>query len=300
MMIRAFVEGELGHFLAAQAKAVERDAGKAMRITTGAIRKKIAADIRRAGFRAGGGATLAKAVRSRARGRGADIEGTGLQQGDLRQRRAPAGQDGCRLLRRPGGCLLWRRAGRPRRIWYVRSRAEIAAQEDALLLRQIGELRPKRVTEQPAFAAVPAGDQLHLNLHDALDHRFELRAGNAPLRLLARVSIEGALRFCADRGDAPIEGGLRLAIFPERRCFRASGRPAAPGARPTICLDHFRDLAERHRAAVGAQHDGAVADLRIHAADQRSVGHFDLHLRIFMAERMPSQHVWTNNGNRAR
>jgi hypothetical protein len=76
MMIQAFVEGELGHFLNAQAKAVERGGGLAMRITTGAIRKRIAADIRRGGFRQGGGAGLARLVRSRVRGKGADVEGT--------------------------------------------------------------------------------------------------------------------------------------------------------------------------------------------------------------------------------
>ena len=40
MLVRAFVEGELGHFLNAQAKAVDTGGRKAMRITAGAIRKK--------------------------------------------------------------------------------------------------------------------------------------------------------------------------------------------------------------------------------------------------------------------
>ena len=74
MMIQAFVEGELGHFLNAQSKAVGVGGGKAMRIITGAIRKKIAANIRRAGF-AGGGKGLARAVRSRVAGKGANVEG---------------------------------------------------------------------------------------------------------------------------------------------------------------------------------------------------------------------------------
>ena len=38
MMIQAFVEGELGHFLNAQSKAVGVGGGRALRITTGAIR----------------------------------------------------------------------------------------------------------------------------------------------------------------------------------------------------------------------------------------------------------------------
>ena len=74
MMIQAFVEGELGHFLNAQSKAVGVGGGRAMRITTGAIRKKIAGNIRRAGF-AGGGKGLARAVRSRVAGKGANVEG---------------------------------------------------------------------------------------------------------------------------------------------------------------------------------------------------------------------------------
>jgi hypothetical protein len=72
MLIQAFVEGELGHFLNAQAKAVEVGSRKAMRITAGAIRRKIAGNVRRAFPNT----TLAKLVRSRITGRGADIEAT--------------------------------------------------------------------------------------------------------------------------------------------------------------------------------------------------------------------------------
>ena len=75
MLVRAFVDGELGHFLNAQAKAVDVGGRKAMRLTAGAIRKKIAGNVRRA-FPGGGGTTLAKLVRSRISGKGADIEGT--------------------------------------------------------------------------------------------------------------------------------------------------------------------------------------------------------------------------------
>ena len=75
MLVRAFVEGELGHFLNAQAKAVDVGGRKAMRLTAGAIRKKIAGNVRRA-FPGGGGTTLAKLVRSNISGKGADIEGT--------------------------------------------------------------------------------------------------------------------------------------------------------------------------------------------------------------------------------
>ena len=72
-MISAFVEGELGHLLNAQAKAVETGARKAMKIVAGGIRRKIQRQVAQAGF-AGGGRTLAKAVRSRTTGRGTDIE----------------------------------------------------------------------------------------------------------------------------------------------------------------------------------------------------------------------------------
>lgn len=73
MIVTAFIQGELGHLLGAQAKAVDRGARKAMRIVTGGIRRNIQRQITQAGF-AGGGRILAKAVRTRMRGRGVDIE----------------------------------------------------------------------------------------------------------------------------------------------------------------------------------------------------------------------------------
>ena len=90
MMIQAFVEGELGHFLNAQSKAVGVGGGKAMRIVTGAIRKKIAGNIRRAGFRRrrrrpGAGGALARRRQGRRR------RGRRLLQGDLRAGRMRPG-----------------------------------------------------------------------------------------------------------------------------------------------------------------------------------------------------------------
>ena len=93
MLIQAFVEGELGHFLNAQSKAVDVGGRKAMRIVTGAIRKKIAANVRRAGFR-GGGTALAKTVRSRVAGRAADVEGIVYSKATY-----------ARSTRRPGGAI---------------------------------------------------------------------------------------------------------------------------------------------------------------------------------------------------
>ena len=95
MLVRAFVDGELGHFLNAQAKAVDVGGRKAMRLTAGAIRKKIAGNVRRA-FPGGGGTTLAKLVRSRISGKGADIEGTVFS-------RAAYGRSSLR----PGGPIDW-------------------------------------------------------------------------------------------------------------------------------------------------------------------------------------------------
>ena len=82
MMIQALVEGELGHFLNAQGKAVDIGGGKAMRIITGAIRKKIAGNIRRAGF-CDSGIGLARTVRSRVAGKGDGRRGRRLLEGDL-------------------------------------------------------------------------------------------------------------------------------------------------------------------------------------------------------------------------
>jgi hypothetical protein len=72
MLIQAFIEGELGHFLNAQAKAVDIGGRKAMRLTAGAIRKRIAGNVRRAFPNS----TLARLVRSRITGKGADLEAT--------------------------------------------------------------------------------------------------------------------------------------------------------------------------------------------------------------------------------
>jgi hypothetical protein len=91
VLIQAFVEGELGHFLNAQAKAVDVGGRKAMRITAGAIRRKVAGNVRRA---FGGRTTLAKLVRSRITGRGADLEATVYS-------RAAYGQG----AQRPGGSV---------------------------------------------------------------------------------------------------------------------------------------------------------------------------------------------------
>jgi hypothetical protein len=74
MLVQAFVEGNLGAFLRAQAAAVEKGGGRALRRVTGGIRGQIRRDIGRASF-AGGGKGLARAVRSRVRGKGADVEG---------------------------------------------------------------------------------------------------------------------------------------------------------------------------------------------------------------------------------
>ena len=73
MIVAAFIQGELGHLLNAQAKAVDRGARKAMKIVAGGIRRNIQRQVTQAGF-ARGGRTLAKAVRSRTRGRSVDIE----------------------------------------------------------------------------------------------------------------------------------------------------------------------------------------------------------------------------------
>jgi len=72
--VRAFIEGNLGAFLRAQAAAVDKGGAKAMRRVTGGIRAQVRRNITRAGF-TGGGRALAATVRSRVVGEGVDVEG---------------------------------------------------------------------------------------------------------------------------------------------------------------------------------------------------------------------------------
>ena len=133
MMIQAFIEGELGHFLNAQSKAVGVGGRKAMRIVIGAIRKKIAANVRRAGFR-GGGAALAKTVRSRVAGKGADVEGIVYSKATYaRSTRRPGGPIDLVQLFAQGATIRaasGELAGDPDRLRAAQSRAAAASTAD--------------------------------------------------------------------------------------------------------------------------------------------------------------------------
>lgn len=74
MSVQAFIEGNLGAFLRAQAVVVEKGSARGLRRVTGGIRGQIRRNITRAGF-TGGGRQLASTVRSRVRGEGTDVEG---------------------------------------------------------------------------------------------------------------------------------------------------------------------------------------------------------------------------------
>lgn len=72
MSVQAFIEGNLGELLRAEAKALEKGCDRALRRASGGIRGQIRRNIARAGF-AGGGKQLARTVRvSSIRGEGVE------------------------------------------------------------------------------------------------------------------------------------------------------------------------------------------------------------------------------------
>jgi len=91
MTVQAFIEGNLGALLRAQAAAVEKGTAKGLRRICGGIRAQIVGNVRRAGF-PGGGRNLSAAVRSRVAGQGTEVEGTVYSRATYK--RSP---------RRPGG-----------------------------------------------------------------------------------------------------------------------------------------------------------------------------------------------------
>ena len=93
MTVQAFVEGNLGAFLRAQAAAVDKGGGRAMRRITGGLRGQIRRNVARAGF-VGGGRALAATVRSRVTGDGVDVEGIVYSKATYKQ-----------SGRRPGGTV---------------------------------------------------------------------------------------------------------------------------------------------------------------------------------------------------